>query len=243
MGYAGHYTGLYSGKLAGTPYPSTLNPHTFDSKTGRPQRALVIDAMIDLLSPLDRQNGGYLEAIEGITTIARGPGDDKACAEIMEWLTGRAPSIVIATGDMDFETAGDVDRWRAPLRVHVYFFVFHRRDLFEGPGMADVVQLADGQADPGVFVAMEHARMLLAAKVPGVAAASELKPLTERRIETDGDFEIWEQIYMVHLSQIINSKRNVTLELKQINSYSRVAGQLDTDEPIVSIETKGLGKQ
>lgn len=241
MGYAGRYVGLYSGALAGRPYPHSLNAHTFDGGLGKPQRMVIIDACIELLSRLTRDSGGYLEAIEGTTTIARGPGDTTACADIMEQLSGRAPSVLVATGDMDFETAGDVDRWKSPLRVHVYFFVNHMRDRFEGAAQADVVQLADGTADPGVFVAMEHARMLLAAKKPGAAAASEMKPLTERRIETDGDYEIWEQIYIVNLSQLVNVKRDVTLELKYINTYSRLAEQLDTDEPIVSIETK-VGK-
>lgn len=242
MGFGGSFVGTYSGPLAGTPYAKKLlSVAVFDGGLGKPQRAVVIDSMIVLLDRLRREQGGYVQAIEGTTTIARGVGDEEACADVNDQLMGRAPGILIATGDMDFDTAGDTDRWKSPLRVHVYFYVNSMRDRFDGRGTADVVALADGTADPGAFVLLEHARMLLAAQRPGGKSLAELRPLTERRIATDGDREIWEQIYICNVSQIVNVKRDIALELKQINTYNRLSEQLDSDAPIVSIESK-VGK-
>lgn len=238
MGFGGRFVGMYSGILAGRPYPPTLNTLVFDTGINKPQRAVVIDSVVNLLQRLHRYNGGYLEAIVGSTTVVRGPEDTEACADIVEELNGQTPGVVVATGDMDFDTAGDIDRWRSPLRVHVYFLCSHMRDHFDGRGIPDVVALADGRADPGVFVAMEHARMLLVAQRAGTVGLKDLRPHTERRINTDGDREIWEQIYICYVTHNINAKRDVTLELKQINTYNRLAEQLVTDEPIVSIESE-----
>lgn len=243
MGYSGRYAGKLIGRYSGLPYVPTLNFNVFDGGAGKPQRAIVIDSIIAMLARLHADNGGYLQAIEGTTTIAKGVGDTEACADMVAELSGRIPGVLVATGDMDFETAGDVDRWKSPLRVHVYFCTNHMRDRFDGRGVADVVAHADGTADPGVFVATEHVRMLLAAQRAGGAKSQikDLRPLTERRIETDGEREIWEQIYVVIVSHTINTKRDLTMELKQINTYTRLAEQLVTDDPLVSIESK-VGK-
>lgn len=243
MGYGGTYVGRYSGRYAGAPTVPPFNVFAFDGGAGKSQRAIVIDAITTMLAPLHINQGGYLQAIEGSTSLAKGPDDDEGCADIVEQLNGRCPGVLVATGDMDFETAGDVDRWKSPLQVHLYFFSNHMRHRFDGRGTADIVSYADGRADPGVFTAMEHARNLICAQRAGGALSQikDLRPVTERRIAADSEKEIWEQIYIVLVSHTINTKRNVTLELKQINTYTRSSEQLVTDDPLVSIESK-VGK-
>jgi len=243
VGYGGTYVGRYSGRFAGASTVPAFNVFAFDGGAGKPQRAIVIDAITTMLAPLHADHGGYLQAIEGSTELAKGPDDEVACADIVAQLNGRCPGILVSTGDMDFETAGDVDRWKSPLKVHLYFFTNHMRHRFDGRGTADIVAYADGRADPGVFTAMEHARNLICAQRAGGALSQikDLRPMTERRISTDGEKEIWEQIYVVLVSHTINTKRNLKLELLQINTYTRSSEQLVTDDPLVSIETK-VGK-
>lgn len=219
---------------------SEVNPlTTLDSGLPRPQREIVQLGVVDLLQRLLVANGGYLEAVEPTQAIVESADDDRSIAEILDQLGGRTPAVMVSTGDASFETAGDVDRWKVPTRVHVYFFNNAMRSKLERT-VPDVVALADPKADPGVFVAMEHVRMLLCGRRPGGTTHSiaELKPIRERRVAADPEVTIWEQTYSVQLGIVVNMKRDISLELTQINAYHRLAEQASTDDPIVSTETE-----
>lgn len=233
----GRFGGNAQGSLQGTvAAPRALTK--LDGGHGRPQREIVQDACVHMLGRLLYERGGYLEAIEATDAIVRGPDDEYGIAEVLDQLGSRAPAILIATGDADFETAGDIDRWKKPTRVHVYFFVNSLRSKINRT-IPDVVALGDRQKDPGAFVMMEHAAMLLIGQAPGNTTKSikNLRPVSERRLAADSDLVIWEQVYSVALGLSVDLNRDIDLELRQINAYHRLAEQESTDETIVETET------
>lgn len=231
----GKYSG--GGALQGTvPQPRALTK--LDGGLGRPQREIVLNACVDLLKRLADENGGYLLALEPTDAIIRGTDDDYGIAEVLDQLGGRAPAVLVSTGDADFSTAGDVDRWKKTLRVHVYFVTNSLRSKMERH-VPDVVALGNRRADPGAFVMMEHVEMLLIGQAPGNTngAIKSLRPVGEKRIAADADLVIWEQIYELWLGKTINLNRDLDLELKQINAYHRLAEQASSDDPIVETTT------
>lgn len=239
MSYAGTYSGKYTGSLAGRRYPARLrSTYLFDSGLGKPQRLVVIDAVADLLQRLHRQNGGYLEAIETTSSIVDERRDDHDIVDIVDQLGGRVPGVLVSSADRDFDSAGAVSQWQGPLEVHVYFLTNSMRDRLTRVG-GDQESLATPTADPGVFVMMEHALMLLGGQKPGATNGSikELRPTREHRIGTDGDHELWRQVYTVQMVNTLDHKRDIDLELKQINAYHRLAEQSSSDDPIVNTET------
>ena len=191
-----------------------------------------------LLERLLKVNGGYLEAIEATDSQVHTPDDTDEIGDMIDQLAGRMPGVLVATGDAELDTAGDISRWQAQLDVHVYFLNNNARNRLSRT-VQDVVALADPTADPGVFVAMEHVRMLLAGQKPGgFTQLKQVIPIRERRIGTDGERVIWEQIYRTRVSIQVDLKRDISLVMEQINTYNRLAEQASTDDPIVSTETK-----
>lgn len=239
MGFAGRYSGRYVSGYAGARYaPALRSSFLFDGGLHKPQRAVVQDACVLLLQRLLKLNGGYLEAVEATDSQVHSVDDGDEINDMIDQLGGRMPAVLIATGDGDIDTAGDVSRWQTDLEVHVYFLNNNARSRISRT-VQDVVALADPTADPGVFVAMEHVRMLLAGQKPGgMTQLKELRPIRERRVGTDGERVVWEQIYRTKVSVQVDLKRDISLELTQINTYNRLAEQTASDEPLVSAETK-----
>lgn len=240
MGYAGIYTGKYSGALAGrSTLRSPLSTYLFDTGLGKPQRLIVLDAVVELLSRLHRLNGGYLEAIETSSSLVDERRDDNDMIDILDQLGGRVPGVLVSCGDREFDPAGATSQWQGPVEVHVYFMTNSMRDRMTRVG-GDVEALATPTADPGVFVMMEHALQLLAGQKPGGNAAQsikELRPTREHRVGTDGDHELWRQVYSVQLVNSVNHKRDIDLDLKLIAAYHRTADQASSDAPILTTET------
>lgn len=239
MGYAGRYSGRYVSGYAGARYAPTLrSTFLFDGGLNKPQRAVVQDAVVLLLERLQIANGGYLACVEATDSQVHTPDDADEVNDMIDQVGGRMPALLVATGDAELDTAGDVSVWQSELDVHLYFLNNNARSRIART-VQDVVALADPKADPGVFVAMEHARMLLAGQIPGgIMQLKRLRPIRERRVGTNGVMVVWEQIYRTKVSVQVDLKRDIALELTQINTYNRLAEQASTDEPIVSTETE-----
>ena len=239
MSYAGRTLGNYAGNVGGARAIPSLARFLFDTGLPLTIRDVTLDAVCSLLARLDRQNGGYLNAIIPTTTIiTSGAIDDDSIGFLMDDLRGRAPAIAVSTGTLTFIAKGDVDKWDGRLEVYVYVLVNSMRSRMSRQ-RGDVVSAADIVADPGAFVICEHARQLLIGQrlaVPG--KVKELKPITERRIATDDVFELWEQHYTVDAATSGNLKRDIALELKAIETYHRLASQADTDPAIVETTTE-----
>lgn len=239
MGFAGRYSGRYVSGYAGSRYAPTLrSTFLFDGGLAKPQRAIIQDACVLLLERLLKVNGGYLEAVEPTDCMPRSADDVDEIGDMIEQLGGRMPAILVAMGDGELDAAGDVSRWQERIDVHVYFLNSNARSRLART-VQDVVALADPTADPGVFVAMEHARMLLCGQKPGAKTQlAELTPRSVRRIGTDGERLLWEQIYTVRASIAVELKRDLTLELRRIDTYNRLAEQASRADAIVTTETE-----
>lgn len=238
MTYGGLVAGRWSGGLAGGAGPLRFNPQVFDTGLGKSHRAVIQDAMMQLLARLHRENGGYLKAIEPCTAVIRGSEDDQSIGLVMDQLKGRAPAIVVATGDKEYKPAGDVDRWESTITCHVYVLVNSMRSQAARQA-GDVVSAADPTADPGVYAILEHCEQLLAGCNPGgtKGVIKQLRPVSEHRVDGDPAFELWEQRYIVWVGRVIDSKRDIDLEIKSFETYSRLATQLPTDEALVETNT------
>lgn len=240
-GASGKLGGGYSGNAGGVANIPGFNSKLFDHALGKPLRALVQDAIVNLLARLDVANGGYLLAIEPTTTQIHGiaGGDEQGLALLYDQLRGRAPAILVTTCDKSYSPAGDSFRWLGKLNVEIYFFVNSLRSRIARLA-GDVVSDFDPLADPGIYVIMEHVEELLIGQNPGgtLGQIKELRPVAENQIAGDDEVEIWRQVYSVVLARSINDKRDIDLELREIATYHRLADhQADTDEPIVTTET------
>ena len=239
MSYGGRLGGRFAGGTNGHARPRSFLRYRFDTKLGKPLRGIIQDGVVQLLSPLDGANGGYLAALEPTAQVLRGHQDDENFARLADLLGGRTPAILVGSGDTDYAPAGETSEWRGTVTVPVYFVVnaMAGRELRQA-GTAQ--SYATRTADPGVFVMLEHARQLLAGQIPGNVGYSiaRMRPTAERQLWDGDDVEIWEQLYTVAISYSLNAKRDITLELTQIETYSRLADQqLDTAPAIVETNT------
>jgi hypothetical protein len=240
VSFSGGIAGNIGGGWIGALSVPSMNVRQFDTGLGKSLRALVQDGVIDLLQRMLRENGGYIQAIEPTSVIVRGANDEQGLALILDQLQGRSPAILVATGDKSYSAAGIGGfRWRAELRVHVYFVNNSLRSRLARL-VGDVVSDADSSADPGVHIAMEHAEELLVGSIPGgtLNMVQSIVPNEETQLGEDAKQELWHQVYTVEVSRSINAKRDITLELERIDAYHRLADQQQpTDAPIVATQT------
>lgn len=240
MTVVGGSLGNVAGNVLGVTAVPALKANVFDSGLGKPQRTVVREAVIDLLQRLLIANGGYLQAVEESAVRVRGEHDDEGFMEIFDRLQGRAPSVLVYLGDKPYTPAGAAEMWTAEIDVHVYLLVNSLRGITARLSR-DVVALGNPQRDPGVEVALEHIEELLIGQCPGGTKGQirEIRPQRETHVGTEQGFEMWEQIYTVRVSRSIRAKRDLTVDLKAINTYARLADQqTDADPPIVEADTE-----
>lgn len=236
MSYAGNMLGKYSGTYGGRVGPPLFRRYAFDSGMPEPQRQLLLDAVCSMLSRLSVQVGGYVKDIVQTTTEVKGALDDEGIGFLYDELKGQTPAIAVCTGSLQFIPKGAVDQWDGTLDVYVYILVNSMRSRTSRQS-GDVVSAADPHADPGAFVILEHANMLIAGKKPFSPTGKELRPVAEQRISSDGTMELWQLHYNVGLTKSVNLKRDLTLELQSIETYSRLASQAVTDPALVETTT------
>lgn len=237
MSYGGKVTGSVGGAWAGRPAIAP-NPTLFDHGLGRPQREIIQAGVVDLLARLRVDQGGYLQAIEPTDVVVRGVNDEEHLGLIYDQLQGRAPAILVATGDKDYTPVSTATHeWKGPISVHVYFFANSLRSRLSRL-TGDAQSKASQIADPGLYVMMEHAeQLLIGERCTGNTSIKELRPVSEGSLGSDNEIAIWQQTYSVLVTRSIREKRDLALELKQINTYHRLSQQAPTDTPVVSTET------
>jgi len=237
--FGGRLGGRFAGALLGRGSRPTLQRYLFDSGFGLPLRTVVANGILSLLARLDGANGGYLAALEATTVQIRGSQDEETMSILADQLGGRTPAVLVNVGDRDFEPAGDVKSWKGDLTIQVYVLV-NSMQTRESRLTGDAESAANPIADPGAYVILEHVLQLLAGQIPGTGGTKtkELRPKTERQLWIGDDLDIWEQVYTVQLSNIAPLRRDIGLELKAIETYSRLASQAASDPPIVETTTE-----
>jgi hypothetical protein len=192
--------------------------HAFDSQQSAPQRTRMQHAAISLLSGLKRSAGGYLMNVIPFAFQLRPNTDKDDVAQFVSAIS-KAPSIAVAIGDRtsEIKTIGGFMEW-GEVELLVYFSSNHARDQQIGRQEIDAAGLASDTADPGLHVALEHARELLLGQYCAAAGTDikQIRPHREEEIVTLQPISIWLQTYRVSVMFQISEFRTVTQLLESI---------------------------
>jgi hypothetical protein len=183
----------------------------FNTGLAKPQRTLITEGAIALLSGLLRPTG-YLATVIPWGSVVRSYTDEVGVVQLHDALSARAPGIAIATGDGPSTTAG-IGGFQAKkvIDLLVYFASTNKRDGYSGRMARDGASLASGTADPGLHVMMEHAAELLIGQRCG--ASSSIKQIVtdrEEELYTGEQVTIWLQTYRVEVRTNLKEFRNAT---------------------------------
>ncbi len=238
MSFAGRLGGRYAGSLGGQAIALAFNSFRFDGVHSLPPRQSIQNSMIQLLARLDGPQGGYLACIEGTATVLRGGGDEQGLSWLADQVAGRTPCVLIGAGDQDYHPAGDVNQAAGTIQIPVYVIVNSMRSRLARLD-GDANSAASHTADPGVFVILEHVRQLLHGQKPGSVGYSvkELRVTGDRQLWSDDSLEVWEQTYTCVVSYTNNDLRDVSLYLKQLETYSRLVAKSSGVAPVVETST------
>jgi hypothetical protein len=185
--------------------------HSFDSGAAKPQRALLKDGVVSLLTPLklvpgSPPTGGYLLDIIKFGGVVWSTQNDGPDLQTLMKTFARTPTVGVATGTLTAQTA-TVNKRHAIGQVELILFFGnqHGRDAHHGRLESDVTALANDQADPGLDVAMEHCRELLLGQWPTVLTSTvkQLEFRTEEEVVTLPTLTLWQQKYMVTLTHLV----------------------------------------
>lgn len=190
-------------RAAGTPVP-----HLFDTFAPDPQRTLIQQGAVTLLSALKRPTG-YLAEVMAIGGIVRSHTDGVD----IEWLMktfNRTPAIGVATGTRTFGAAaiGGKHAVMSSCELLLYFATQHSRDYQRGRQESDALSRIDNTADPGLHVAMEHALELMIGAYP-TTLTSTVKQIAiqrEEELATLPEITIWLQTYHVTLQSRVGGR-------------------------------------
>lgn len=203
--------------------------HAFDTGASKPQRTLILEGVLALLAGL-KKPAGYLNAVIGWPRPVRSYTDVDGIVQLMDALSGRAPSIAVHVGDASWgKGAVGGFTWEKEIELLLYFASTHKRDHLTGRIVTDAIGLADDNADPGLNVMMEHAFELVLGRRPGgivVPSIKQVRPQREEELVTDGQITIWLQTYRVIAMSQISEWRSVTQLLDSI----RFRAAIDEDE-------------
>lgn len=192
--------------------------HAFDTGQTKPQRTRIQQGAVALLSGLKKSNGGYLAEVMPFGFILHRDSHPDDVAQFVNALS-RAPSIAVALGDRDSNTAG-VGGYaeRGEISMHVYFSSTNARGQQVGRQEIDTAGLASTAADPGLHVILDHAKELLIGQRAGAPGADikQVRPSVERQLINDQAITIWEQIYKITVNVIISEFRTVHQLLESI---------------------------
>jgi len=124
----------------------------------------------------------------------------------------RAPSIAVHTADReDVVTGIGGFSSKATIDLLIYFSSNNARNQQIGRMQIDTAGSADDRADPGLHVAMEHARELLVGQRAG-APGDDIKqvlPWREQEVITAQPITIWMQTYRVTVNTRLDEFRTV----------------------------------
>lgn len=191
--------------------------HQFATTASQPQRTRIEKGVVSLLSGLKKANGGYLVEVKpfAFTLKPTTTGDDVAqfVAEM-----SRAPSIAVHTGDRDerVKTIGGF-AYESEIDLLVYFSSNNARNQQVGRMEIDSAGLASNSADPGIHIAMEHAKeLLLGQRVDSGQDIKQVRCHREEEIVSAQPITIWLQTYKVTVLTQLDQFRTVTQLLDSI---------------------------
>lgn len=214
--------------------------HAFDTGLALPQRTLIRNGAVTLLSGLLRSNGGYLAAVIPWGGVVRGFLDETAIQLLWQELRGRNPAIAVSVGDSSYEAAGMGGfNFKASIELTLYHYSQHKRSETAGRIALDAVALADDTADPGLEIMMEHAKELLIGQRPALGpTVKQLVPRLEEELQTRDSHTIWAQRYAIVATSTINSKRTLTQLLGDLHAVIRPSDLTpDPVDPVAEILT------
>lgn len=191
--------------------------HRFDSRLAAPQRTLVRQAIAAALAELLQSAGGYLAAIEPITSplsFDREPDE----SYFHDLVKGRSPVVLIGLGARDFgATDPSGEGWHGEVEVHVYCCSSARRShLARVEG--DVVSAISDQADPGLEVVAEHVLERLAGRALRDAIAGALRPQREALVYLGQAYSVIEQVHKLDLVFTVNPNRDAIVVLADVDA-------------------------
>lgn len=216
-------------------FSQTTRRWAFDTGLALAQRTVLRRGAIALLAELARPVG-YLQAVIGWGGTIRSHQDIDGIDQLHAALSGRAPGIAVSLLDAETtdRTIGGFAS-KAQIEMSVYFYSNHSRGDVEGRLEPDNVALVDDTADPGLEIAMEHAKELLIGQYPG--SHKSIKQIALQREEhlVTTEFTIFVQRYVVLVDQIINRDRKVTQRVTEFMTTVRHA--TDEEPPILQALT------
>lgn len=204
--------------------------HEFATGANAPQRTRIERGVVSLLSGLKRSNGGYLvEVLPFAFTMETATSSDDV-AQFVNAMS-RAPSIAVHTADRE-DTVTGIGGFssKATIDLLVYFSSNNARNQQIGRMQIDTAGVADDRADPGLHVAMEHARELIVGQRAG-APGDDIKqvlPWREQEVITAQPITIWLQTYRVTVNTRLDEFRTV----EQLLTSLRMRLTTERNEPL-----------
>lgn len=195
--------------------------HVFDTGLDAPVRTVILNRTVALLAGLKRP-GGYLANVVPWGGVVRSWMDSNGVDMLFETLSGAAPAIAIAVGDLSSTPAGAGGfTYKEEIELLLYHVSNNMRDVTAGRMIIDAVGLAGDANDPGLHVAMAHAKELVIGQYasgsnPAHPAIKQIRPDREEELTTRDDVTIWLQTYRITLSTTIKQNRTVSQLLESI---------------------------
>jgi len=191
--------------------------HAFDTGLAAPQRTLVLNGVITLLSALKLPTG-YLAAVVPFGAVIRSYTDTDGIKMLYEALSGQTPAIAVTLGNRSSKPAGSGGyHAMCELELLLYFASNNMRDLAKGRLLIDDSGTAANTADPGLHVMMEHAEELVVGQRCGVSdTIKQIRSDRQEELATLDDMTLWIQTYQVTLTRSINEYRGITQLLESL---------------------------
>ena len=192
--------------------------HSFDTGLASPFRTLIRSGVVSLLSGLVLPTG-YLRAVIPFGAVVRSWTDLEGVDKIKVALTGREPAIAVAVGDSASKPVGTTGfQFVDEYELLLYHFNNSFRDFVIGRQAIDAAGLAANTSDPGLDIAMAHAKELVVGQRCGVnhAAMKQIRPEREEELGTFDDLTIWLQTFRITTALTINANRGITQMLTSI---------------------------
>lgn len=208
-------------------------PRTYDTGLVAPQRTMIRNAIVAVLAPLLKANGGYLRKVAVLSRPLRDRSEDEV-GFLLAATTDQAPAVAVALGKKSMKSVNtDALEWQGSIEVCIYVISSNARSYVEGRLAADVVAATDSTADPGIEVMLAQVEQLLLGQELDILTTLEPRSASEDELWTGADITIWEQSYGVLVQLEVNPNRSVTTIVNNI----QVANALDGADPVNPLVT------
>lgn len=215
----------------------------FDSGLALPQRTIVRQGAVTVLSALKRANGGYLHDVKGFGGVVRTYTDDLGLEHLTKVL-GPGPSIGVTLASRKFQNlaihtgrllgeprAKTQPQALSELTLQLYFASQHGRDSLTGRHEPDPVAMVDDGADPGLDAMMEHALELMHGSylTQVIGTVKQLQIDMEEELASLPQITIWVQTYRLTLHSYTGSREFRTADQIKDSLHVRITNDLGED--------------